>query len=194
MRGPGNADTYPVKRFLCIAALFLAGTVARAGVYTYRDENGTLHAVSSPTDIPEQYRGKEKVLAGSETGSGEVNLKLEREGNSLLIPVSFGGGKEVLMVLDTGASVSMISREVADRIRPQQLGLAQISTASGVIRVPVVDVPEISVKQFAVHDMHITVNDLPGKGRAAGLLGVDFLNHFRMQLDTESGQLHLERK
>ncbi|MGZ3671918.1 MAG: DUF4124 domain-containing protein, partial [Bdellovibrionota bacterium] len=92
--------------------LLLFSAVALAGVYSYRDEKGTLHAVSTPEEIPEKYRGKEKHLASGESGSGEVNLKLDRDGNSLLIPVSFGGGIEYLMVLDTGASASMISTKI----------------------------------------------------------------------------------
>ena len=125
---------------------------------------------------------------------GEVNLKLEREGNALLIPVSFGPGNEVLMVLDTGAGVSMISTRLAERLKARQVGMMKISTANGMVRVPQVEVSEVSVKQFAVRNLRITVNDMSGGGRAQGLLGVDFLNHFRMSLDTETGQLHLERK
>ncbi len=177
--------------FLLILATM--GPLALGGVYSYRDEKGTLHAVSSPDEIPERYRANVKQLSSEESGSGDVNLKLEREGNSLIIPVSFGAGVEAPMILDTGASVSMISTSLAERLKVKQLGLTQISTASGIVRVPVVKLPETSVRQFTVRDLRVTVNNLPS-GRAQGLLGVDFLKHFRMQLDSESGQLHLERK
>ena len=183
-----------MKRSLPIFGVLLLCSAAMAGVYSYRDEKGTLHAVSSPEEIPEQYRGTEKKLASPESGSGEVNLKLQRDENSLLIPVSFGAGNEYLMVLDTGASVSMISTQIATKVNPKQVGQGQIATASGIVRVPVVEMPEVSVRQFTVKHMQITVNDLPLGNRAQGLLGVDFLNHFRMQIDTETGQLHLERK
>lgn len=183
-----------MKYLLAVAALFLFYAVARAGVYSYRDENGTLHAVSSPDDIPAQYRGKEKQLSGAESGSGEVNIKLEREGNSLLVPVSFGAGNEYLMILDTGASVSMISNRIAEKIKARQTGMLRISTANGLVQVAQVEVPEISLRQFTVRNLRITVNDMHGGSRAQGLLGLDFFNHFRIQLDSETGQLHLERK
>jgi predicted aspartyl protease len=183
-----------VKSPLLIALLLLVASAALAGVFSYRDENGTLHAVSSADEIPPQFRGTEKHLQGTESGTGEVNLKLERDHNSLLIPVTFGAAGEVLMVLDTGASVSMINSTIAEKAKAKQVGLTMIGTAGGNVKVPVVVMPETSVKQFTVKDLKITVNNIPVGSRAQGLLGVDFLNHFRMQLDTETGQLHLERK
>ncbi len=183
-----------MKVGVILLPLLLLGPAVNAGVYSYRDANGTLHAASSPEDIPLEFRGKEKHLSSTESGSGEVNLKLEREGNSLLLPVSFGPGLQALMILDTGASISMISSSIAEKVKPKQIGITEVSSASGVLQVPVVDMPEVSVGKFSVQNFRVTVNNLPGHGRAQGLLGVDFLNHFRMQLDTESGQLHLERK
>ena len=45
--------------FQAIVPLLLFSAVADAGVFSYRDEKGTLHAVSSPDEIPPQFRGKE---------------------------------------------------------------------------------------------------------------------------------------
>jgi len=175
-----------------LPALALGGTVM-----TYKDENGTLHAVMNENEIPEKYRAGSKKLAGStstESGSGEANVKLVRERNSLMIEVGYGAGGTHLMVLDTGASISMISKKVVLALGLQPIDYANIQTASSLIKAPVVVMPEISVAQFKVFNMKMVVHDLPGAGDRQGLLGVDFLNHFKMELDTETGLLHLKQK
>lgn len=187
-----------MKQVILTLAFYCLPAAAHAATFSYRDDKGTLHAVSSQDDIPERYRGHEKTLTQkSSVNPGEVNLKLERVGNSLLIPVSFGDGVEVLMVLDTGASTSMISTSIAEKLKPAQVGTTKMTTASDTIEVPIVNLSSVAVKQCAVENLKVMVNNLPkgnGLEQAEGLLGVDFLHHFRMQLDTESGQLHLEKK
>lgn len=170
---------------------------AWAGVYTYRDENGTLQAVSSPEDIPEKYRAHSKALSTSRSEpapSGEAEVNLRRLGNSLIVPVEFGKAGVHPMVLDTGAEISMISEKLAEKIGAKRGANVMMGTASGVVQRPLAEVPETSVAGFKVHGLRMVVNDLPGNHKAEGLLGVDFLNHFRIRLDTESGVLHLEKK
>ena len=180
--------------FLLILILSSNGTLA--GVYTYRDENGTLQAVSSQDEIPEKYRNKSKALSGPkvEVPANEAEVPLVKLGNSLLVQVNFGAAGNHLMVLDTGASGSMISEKLAERIGGPKGPMVKIRTASGVLLRPLMEVPETGVAGFKVRNLKMVVNDLPEKDSVQGLLGVDFLNHFKIRLDTETGSLHLEKK
>ena len=180
-----------------LLAVLAGASSARAGVYTYRDEKGTLQAVSSPDEIPEKYRANSKVLSSGRpeaAPSGEAEVSLRRLGNSLLVPVDFGKAGVHPMVLDTGAEISMISESLAAKIGGARGPMVSMGTASGVVQRPLTEVPETSVAGFKVRGLRMVVNDLPGNHQAQGLLGVDFLNHFRIRLDTESGVLHLEKK
>ncbi|HEY8278674.1 MAG TPA: retropepsin-like aspartic protease [Bdellovibrionota bacterium] len=185
------------KAFLALSALFLFCFSAGAGLFSYKDKNGTLHAVTSEDQIPEEYKAKSRKVSSSTEStapSKDLTLKLEREGNTLLIPVRFGDAGEFLMILDTGAGMTMISKEIAHKVKAKQIGTQEIATASDRLHMPQVVLPEVSVKQFTVRNMAVTVNDLPVRGRAQGLLGLDFLNHFKMSIDSATGQLHLEKK
>ena len=173
--------------------LFNFSQAANADLFTYRDEKGTLHAVRSAEEIPLKFRGQEKKLSVAKSSKKELHLRLKRISNSFYVPVNFGDTEEFDFVLDTGASVSMISTQIAEKIRAKSVGTLAISTAGGIVNVPVVEVEEMGIQGVSVKKMKVTVKDLPLK-QAAGLLGMDFFAHFQMQLDTESGDLRLKPK
>lgn len=180
-------------RLYLLAVLLLLPAPGWAGLITYRDDKGTLHVVQSVSEIPEKYRKRTRVIA-SERDSNQAIFKLKGTNGSLLIDVKFGDAGTHPMVLDTGATSTMISKKIAEALKAKPLGYVSIHTASGLHRVLNVLVPEVSVGQFTVKDLKAVVHDLPSAGEAQGLLGVDFFNHFRMRLDTSARELHLERK
>jgi len=183
-----------LTRIFVLLATTLATIPALAALFTYRDEKGKLHAVSSPDEIPEKYRRGAKTVSDKKNEPEGANIKLDRSNNSLFIEVSFGEAGKHLMVLDTGASISMISEKLAADLGLKSTQSVIIHTASGMIEVPLVTVPEVSVAHFKVRDLSIAVNNLPGESKAQGLLGIDFLNHFKMELDTAAGSLYLRQK
>lgn len=182
-----------LSRLLSLVALLVA-PAADAGVYTYRDENGTLQAVSSPDEIPEKFRkGSKALFPKVEAPKNDADVPLRREGNSLIVDVKFGDAGTYPLILDTGAEISVISEEMAAKIKPEIVQTITVSGVTGTAQRPMVKVPVVEVAGFKVRNLHAVVNDMP-KSKASGLLGVDFLNHFLMRLDTEAGKLHLERK
>lgn len=128
--------------------------------------------------------------------SWKVAVPLIRAGNAFLVRALMNGRREVLFVVDTGASYTTISTGLA-----RELGISfgsgspmvTIATASGIIRAPVASVESIQVGGAEARDVQVTVLDLPGALQVAGLLGNTFLSRFHVQLDAMQGVLTLSQ-
>ncbi|MFI5342182.1 MAG: aspartyl protease family protein [Candidatus Methylomirabilales bacterium] len=125
---------------------------------------------------------------------GRVSVPLIRTGNAFLVRALVNGGREALFYVDTGASITTISKGLA-----QDLGLSvgpgsptvTLVTVSDRIEVPVASVESIQVGGVEVRDVRVAVVDLGGGSQVAGLLGNTFLSRFHMQLNPVQGVLTL---
>jgi len=98
--------------------------------------------------------------------------------------------------VDTGASLTMIPRATAKELGidlEKRLPTIPVQGISGMIRVPVVVLDSMEVGGMRVKDLTVAVHDLPFPDRP-GLLGLDFLNYFRVEIDMKEGVLVLEKK
>ena len=125
-------------------------------------------------------------------------MQLQRNGNSLLVPMSAGNGGpntvNVTLILDTGANLTVIPSRVAKALGLVKVRDLTLHTAGGEARAYMARLPELSLQQFKVRDLQVAVHDIPNLGPSEGLLGVDFLGNFKMSLDTQSGALTLDKK
>jgi clan AA aspartic protease (TIGR02281 family) len=128
------------------------------------------------------------------TQGNRVAVPLIRAGNAFLVRAQVNGRREVLFVLDTGASLTTISTALA-----RDLGLnigssaptVSIVTASNVIQAPIASVASIQVGGLEALDVRVAVFDLPGETQVTGLLGNTFLSRFHVQLDAAQAVLTL---
>ncbi len=98
------------------------------------------------------------------------------------------------LVLDTGATYTMISWEIAKR-----LGLkiervrktVRFNTASGEVVAPLIKMDEISIMGVKAKNVEVIVHNLPVSARVDGLLGLSFLRNFNIQINFKEGILGL---
>jgi len=67
-------------------------------------------------------------------------------------------------------------------------------TANGVIQAPLISLESIAVAGMEVKNLTAAVHDVLPDAKIAGLLGLNFLSNFRLDIDTQKGMLHLEKK
>jgi len=99
------------------------------------------------------------------------------------------------MALDTGATYLMISWEMAEVLGYEpELSKERINmtTASGVEKVPLITLNSVSVLGKKVENVKATVHDLPPRSYVDGLLGLSFLRNFKICLDFREGILEIE--
>jgi clan AA aspartic protease (TIGR02281 family) len=132
-------------------------------------------------------------LAGS---AAAATVPIRNAYSAFLVPVQVNGVSATL-ILDTGASQTLISPQFArraglevargaPRVRGNVVGGQRVS-------VPLVRARSVSIGSAAVEDIDVGVFDaLPGRPEVDGLLGASFLVHFKFTVDRKNLQLVLE--
>ena len=191
-----------------LAILIFSGIVpVTAGeLFRWVDERGIVHFTDSLHNVPEPYRPKAlRIKPSGSTPSqpparprvekASVNLKMR--GQSVLVPALLNGRTQVSFILDTGASYTIISQATAKSLGiplRKNLPTVKFQTANGIISAPLVVLKSFDVGGARVDDLTVAVHDIFPDRSVAGLLGLNFLSHFRMDLDTQERILVLEKK
>ena len=100
--------------------------------------------------------------------------------------------RNVFVVLDTGASTTMTPTEVAadlgyDISNPNQ----QIITASGIVLAKRITVRKLTAIGEMVENIDVVCHDLPEGSIIEGLLGLNFLRHFDVNISFSTGTIEL---
>ena len=105
------------------------------------------------------------------------------------------GSASALLALDTGATQTMISREVVESLG-YDVGSAnnavRLVTASGEEITPVIDIDRLEALEQARHYLPILGHDLPPGAPFYGLLGLDFFRNQKLTIDFREGLITLE--
>lgn len=188
--------------------LTLAQQVYSAEYYRWVDENGVLHITDSLHDVPPNQRPRaDRVIAPEAPRRAEPEKKpvptnkasvpMERHGSVALVQATLNNRRAAKFVVDTGASYTLISNAVASDLginlgaNPQTM---PFQTANGMINAPITNMESISIGGLEIRNIPIAIHDAVPDPQVAGLLGLNFLSNFKMDIDTQKGVLHLEKK
>ncbi len=97
-------------------------------------------------------------------------------------------------IVDTGAALVTIPRSTAEELGlsvDERNPLRKVFTAGGLKYAPEVNLSSITVEGWEVNNLKALVLDLPSQSEW-GLLGMNYLRRFRMDINTENGVLLLE--
>jgi clan AA aspartic protease (TIGR02281 family) len=123
-----------------------------------------------------------------------AGIPLARSGQHFLVDVSPGGGGSLSLLIDTGASMTIVTPGALQRqgIRYRDTGRSQVfNTANGPVRAPVYILETLSVGDWYIRELEIGVLELGGHAGIDGLLGMNFLSHFRFFIDQNEPMLRL---
>lgn len=130
--------------------------------------------------------------------AGGMEFSISRNALSIILDGVVSGPSDkhrITMVLDTGASNCMIPYKVAKKIGyevTENGRCLKIHSANGLITTPVIAIDEIEVLVLKVKDIDVICHDLSSGAYVDGLLGLNFLRHFKVTIDFPNGKLILE--
>ena len=184
-----------------------------ADLFRWVDDRGVIQFTDNLHNIPQKHRGSATRIRAKETPSapqqsleptrpltpGRVSIPFQRKGEIVIIQATLNEKSSANFVLDTGASYTMISKATAKELAididvEKKLPTAPFQTANGIIQAPLINLNSVEVGGMTVRDLTAAVHDAFSDSTISGLLGLNFLTHFRMDIDIKNGVLHLEKK
>jgi len=157
---------------------------------------GLLSAKNYPSALREQVRGLQSQISELKGQEGKILIRFVPGARQIPVSASLNQGTPQDFIVDTGASMVTIPYSTA-----ADLGIIitvrnprrTVYTASGVIHAPEVVLDAITLEGFETHNVKALVLDLPNQPEV-GLLGLNYLRRFKMDLSTDEGLLALTPK
>jgi clan AA aspartic protease (TIGR02281 family) len=193
---------------LAFCLLWFAHSARAAEYYRWVDDSGVLHITDNLHNVPQKQRaGANRIQAQESPRSREPETKppppkkasipLEKHGQVAIIQATLNNKRSAKFVVDTGASYTLISNAFARELSidvGQNPKTLPFQTANGLIQAPVTNLESIAVGGLEIRNLPAAVHDAVPDPEVAGLLGLNFLSNFRMDIDTQKGMLYLEKK
>lgn len=122
-------------------------------------------------------------------------MRIDPRTSVVIVPVEASGpaGEATLdMVLDTGASYVTVATRALESLGydlEDPARVIDITTASGIERVPVVTLAALTALDVTESNVDAVGHDLPRGSGVDGLLGLSFLRHLDLDLHLRSGRI-----
>jgi clan AA aspartic protease (TIGR02281 family) len=194
------------KTFLAgLLACLLAVTAAHAGAEIYRwvDSGGVTHATSDPDRVPAAYRGRVQTLSGPATapatGEAVYSIPFERGASGVMfVQVWLDDTVRARMVFDTGASLVLVSEELARRLGPSLPASAgervRLKTAGGEVYGKGIVIGRVDLDGAVKENVRAAVSlQKQVFDDFDGLLGLSFLEDFLVTIDHQNREIVLRR-
>lgn len=121
-------------------------------------------------------------------------IPLKRKGHHFIVDASAAGDRNIRLLIDTGATLTMLSPDVFQQadIQYKNTGRSGVfNTANGPVRAPVYILDSLTIGGWQVEQLEVGVLSLQGAPGIDGLLGMNFLRHFQFFIDQNEELLRL---
>ena len=140
-------------------------------------------AVSSVAALPET-----SSLPPSEKS---VTVPVEMSGTNIVVPVLVNGSSKTYMMMDTGATFTVVTPTLAKRLGLKLASRVPLMTANGRISAPLSRLASLKVGNAEVRGLVVAIHDFSPDPRLEGLLGLNFLSRFHTSIDSRQQRLTL---
>ncbi|MDH4197123.1 MAG: aspartyl protease family protein, partial [Candidatus Aminicenantes bacterium] len=150
-------------------------------------------------DIPPLLKDRVDQLAArikTQEDEQELVIPFNPAQNRIILEAKLNGTYRLRFLVDTGAMMSSIPSAAASALGievDQTTPIRAVTTASGIVLVYEVFLNSIDVLGYRVENMKVLLLDLPADS-TIGILGMDFLNNFRYEIDNKAGVFRLRKK
>ena len=158
---------------------------------TYQPPRSSQRRLGSPSPDTREEETEDRK-ADSEL---PIAIPLTKIGGSLVVQVLLNGTQSAHLIVDTGATMTVLSYDIGVELgllSGAGVDLSTVNTAGGSVQVNMTKVDTMQVGEARVENVQVAIHDLPdGISGVSGLLGMSFLKHFTVTLDSSRGFLYL---
>jgi len=128
------------------------------------------------------------------TYTQEVVIPFHADTRALMIDAKINNHMTMTFVVDTGATYTAISEDMARSLGYdlENSPKINVTTANGRTQFPKIMLKEVNLNGYRVQNVEATVMPLPQNAPFSGLLGLSFIRHHKMTIDPIHGNLVLE--
>ena len=95
------------------------------------------------------------------------------------------------MMMDTGASYTVVSPRLAKRLGLKRGSKIKLMTANGQISAPLSRLSSMRVGKAEVRNLTVVIHKFASDPRIGGLLGLNFFREFQTLVDPKKGRITL---
>ncbi|MCU4675102.1 TIGR02281 family clan AA aspartic protease [Catenovulum sp. 2E275] len=143
---------------------------------------------------PDYQHQANQLLANMQQKPDE-QVPVAKVGEHFIVQANLNQNKRVALMIDTGASITSISRTKFDSLALlyRSLGYKTLATAGGLTQAELVEIENFSVGNKVLADFQLAVLDVPSFGGSDGLLGMNFLSQFPFVIDQQKNILRFTK-
>jgi len=165
---------------------------AQGKIYSWTDKNGVVHfsdSVTSPQDFSKATAvsvATRQMGKSGKSGSDEIPLVTfnDRPSQKFVRAQLAGdhGSRDVLMLVDTGAQLSLVDQQTAQELQLERVEEATLRGVNGVTQSWIGRLPTLRLGDEEVRDVRVLVGAQPG----LVLLGMDVLDRLKLSVGPQS--------
>jgi clan AA aspartic protease (TIGR02281 family) len=150
----------------------------------------------TPSSVEKEAEPGSDEETGRETSEEVMTIvRFSPVNGHITVPVVLNDFLTARVLVDTGAGITVISRELA-----RELGLNERPGDSITLKTMAVDIQaqmakldSIEVGDLTRDDFPVAITDIPlaQKAQFAGILGMDFLNNYKIHIDNDNNRIML---
>ncbi len=195
--------------FIIVSFSLIFCTTSQATLYKWKDKQGNIHFTSDPDTIPKEFKNQSKELnpgpaptfsppplttpEAPTAPNLDIVIPIRQKENQFFVKTILNGHLEANLLLDTGASILVISEEIGKRLgfnRLDNMPQIEAETAGGKIWTPLIFLETATAANAKAFALEAVIDSKLDK--IDGLLGMVFFEQFKMTLDRKKSQLILQ--
>jgi len=172
--------------------VYLMGTELALTQGDWQEAEKNMGEIEDALFLQQEINSIKRRISELKDMEGEIKIDFIPGTGRIAVDVLLNGSFWQEMLVDTGASMVAISPDIAEKIGvviDDTTPRRAVSTAGGPVEAHEVIISTLSLASHTIHDVKALV--INAMEDTPGLLGLNYLSHFSLEMDEEKGRLSL---